>query len=94
MARWLDADADWKESFAFAPFRTRGDGPVLREKGTAIGLGKGALPIDLGPDFGALLGERCPFVFPASDRSLILACEEGAGDTPLATRATLRSASF
>ena len=42
----------------------------------------------------SLVGERCPVVLPTGERSLMLACEEGSGDTPLAARATLRVVTF
>jgi len=93
-ARWLDAGGGWNEAFAFGPFRTRGDGPVIREKSGALTLGKLALPFDLGNDVSSLVGERCPIVLPTGERSLLLACEEGSGDTPLAARATLRTVGF
>jgi len=90
-ARWLDGPMKgWRESFAFTPFRARGDGPVIREKGVPWLLSEGALPIDLSGDTASFVGERCPFVMPTGPRSVLLACEESSGDSPLAGRATVR----
>ncbi len=93
-ARGLDAMTSWAESFAFTPFRVRGEGPVVREKGVPLLLTPGALPVELGIDVSSYLGERCPFQLPAGPRALLLACEEGTGDTPLAARATARVLKF
>lgn len=92
--RNLDAGKGWSESFAFMPFHVRGEGPVLREKGVPKVLHAGALPVDLGGEVSAYLGDRCPFQLVAGPRSLLLACEEGSGDTPLAARATARVLRF
>ncbi len=90
-ARWLDsAVVGWREAFAYTPFRVRGDGPVVREKGAFVAMPEGALPIDLGVEAGSYLGGRCPFTMVAGPRTLLLACEEGAGDSPLAARVTTR----
>jgi len=94
-ARWLDGSVKgWRESFAFTPFKTKGDGPVLREKGVPTLLGAGSLPVELGAEVSAFLGDRCPFPMVAGPRTLLLACEEGSGDTPLAARATARVLHF
>lgn len=92
-ARWLDEGVGWKTSFAFNPFRTRGDGPAVRDK-TALVLPDAALPFDPGIDLGALVGARCPFSVATGPRSLLFACEEGTGATPLAARAVIRTATF
>ena len=89
--RWLEgAVRGWREGFAFSPYRLRGDGPIARDKGIPTLLTAGALPIDVGAEAAVYLGDRCPFVLPTSERSLLLMCEEGSGDTPLAARATAR----
>lgn len=94
--RMLDGASQkaWRDSFAFMPFRTKGDGPVLREKGVPIVLTGNALPLELSGEVASFLGDRCPFPLVAGPRSMLLACEEGSGDTPLAARATVRVLRF
>lgn len=90
-ARWLDAViTGWRDAFAYTPFRVRGDGPVVREKGAFLAMPAGALPVELGAEVASYLGGRCPFSMVTGPRTLLLACEEGAGDSPLAARVTTR----
>jgi len=90
-ARWLDGPVKgWRESFAYTPFRARGDGPILREKGVPSAISAGTLPFELSGEIASYLGERCPFAMPTGARSMLLACEEGSGESPLAARATVR----
>lgn len=90
-ARWVDASLKgWREGFAFMPYRVHGDGPIAREKGVPTLLTAGALPVDVTGEAAIYLGDRCPFLVPTGPRSLLLMCEEGSGDTPLAARATAR----
>lgn len=89
-ARWLDGPTGWREDFSFMPFRVRGDGPVVRDKNVAFVLPEAALPVDPGPEAAVFLGDRCPFVLPAGKRALLLVCEEGSGEAPLAARVTGR----
>jgi hypothetical protein len=94
-ARWLDEPVtSWRESFAFMPFRLKGDGPIVREKGVPTLLAAGTLPVELGGEVSAFLGDRCSYQMVAGPRSLLLVCEEGSGDTPLAARATARVLRF
>jgi hypothetical protein len=101
-ARWLDEGPTWRTSFAFNPFRMRGDGPAVRDgtlagaksAGGALVLPDAALPFDPGVDMGALVGARCPFAVTTGARAMLLACEEGTGATPLAARAVIRTATF
>ncbi|MGZ3450300.1 MAG: hypothetical protein ACXVEF_11935 [Polyangiales bacterium] len=95
-ARWLDSPSvkGWRDAFAYMPFRVKGDGPVIREKGSQWALPEGTLPIDLGPEITPYLGDRCPWVLPTGARSLLLVCEEGAGESPLAARVTTRTVRF
>jgi hypothetical protein len=92
-ARWLDEGPTWRTSFAFNPFRARGDGPTVRDK-TALVLPDAALPFDPGIDLGAWIGARCPFAVATGSRSMLFACEEGTGATPLAARAVIHTATF
>jgi len=93
--RWLDGSVKgWRESFAFMPFQAKGDGPALREKGVPTLIGPGSLPVELDGAVSAFLGDRCPFQLVSGQRALLLACEEGSDDSPLATRATARVLRF
>ncbi len=92
--RWLDGTVSgWRESFAYQPFRLRGDGPVLREQSSFWVVPQGALPVDLGA-VAAYVGERCPYAIATGPRTLLVACEEAAADSPLAARVTTRLVSF
>jgi hypothetical protein len=95
-ARWLDSTSikGWRDAFAYMPWRVKGDGPVIREKGTSWTLGEGTLPVDLGAEVAPYVGERCPYVLPTGARSLLLVCEESATDSPLAARVTTRTLRF
>jgi hypothetical protein len=91
-ARWLDGSIKgWRESFDFMFYRTRGDGPVGRDKAGPMLMTAGALPAVITGDAASFLGDRCPFVMPTGPRSVLLACEEGSGDSPLAARVTART---
>lgn len=91
-ARWLDGPLrGWREAFELMPFRIRGDGPIGREKGLPTLLVAGALPVAIAGEAAAYLGERCPFALPTGARALLLACEEGIGEAPLAARVTART---
>ncbi|MBI2393031.1 MAG: hypothetical protein HYV09_25835 [Deltaproteobacteria bacterium] len=93
--RWLDGPTKgWRESFDYTPFRVRGDGPIVRDKGVPLVFPSGALPFALTGDAASFLGDRCPFVMVTGKRSLLLACEEGSGSAPLAARATTRVLRF
>lgn len=89
-ARWFEGAVGWREAFAYSPFRVRGDGPAVREK-SALLLSRGALPFELPSEPAALVGERCPYALPTGPRALLLICEEGSGDAPLAARVTART---
>lgn len=94
-ARWLDGPAkSWRESFDYTPFRARGDGPIVREKGVPLLFPSGALPFSITGEAASFLGDRCPYVMVTGRRSLLLACEEGSGSSPLAARATTRVLRF
>lgn len=94
-ARWLDGPAfGWREGFAFMPFRARGDGPLLREKGAAFVIPPGALPVALGEEISSAADGRCPFALPAGPRALLMVCEEGAADAPLSARVGTRVVEF
>jgi len=94
-AHWLDGPVKgWRESFSYTPFRARGDGPIVREKGVPWAMGEGVQPIQFTGESAAFVSERCPFVMPTGPRSMLLACEEGAEDSPLAARATVRTLKF
>ncbi|MEO7094744.1 MAG: hypothetical protein ABI175_15915, partial [Polyangiales bacterium] len=94
VAKWLDLGSGWRESFAYNPFRARGDGPVIRNGAGGLLLPTTALPFELGGEVAALVGDRCPFTLPSGPRSLLFACEEGTGETPLAARAVTRVVTF
>lgn len=90
-ARWLDGPIKgWRESFDFMSYRTRGDGPVSRDKLGPMLMTAGTTPTVITGEASSFLGDRCPFAMPTGPRSMLLACEEGSGDAPLAARVTAR----
>jgi hypothetical protein len=95
-ARWLDSTSitGWRDAFAYLPWRVKGDGPVIREKGTQWALPEGTLPVDLGAEATPYVGERCPYVLPSGARSLLLVCEESSEGSPLAARVSTRTLQF
>lgn len=92
-ARWLESTSitGWRDAFAYMPWRVKGDGPVVREKGTQWALPEGTLPVDLGSEIAPYVGDRCPYVLPTGARSLLLVCEESAEGSPLAARVSTRT---
>ncbi|MBK7398120.1 MAG: hypothetical protein IPJ34_17930 [Myxococcales bacterium] len=92
-ARWLDGDASWRDTYAYLPFRKAGDGPLLRAGGKTMLLPVRAAPLELPPE-AAAIAARCAYALPTGPRSLLLVCEEGSGDSPLASRVTVRTLAF
>lgn len=92
-ARWFDGDASWRDTYAYLPFRKAGDGPLLRHGGKTMVLPVRAAPLEL-PDEVATAVGRCAYALPTGPRSLLLVCEEGSGDSPLASRVTVRTLAF
>jgi hypothetical protein len=90
-AHFLDEGGPWREGFAFVPFRKAGDGPLLRNGSSLAVLPAGALPFDATAALGALF-EHCPMIAPTGPRALLMLCEEGTADAPLAARVTVRTA--
>jgi hypothetical protein len=63
--------------------------------GAALALpGTPAAPVEVGGDVAATANDHCPWVLPSGARSALMVCEEGSGDSPLASRVTLRSLSL
>lgn len=92
-AQWLDLGGGFQTSFAYSPFRLRGDGPLVRDK-TALILPAGALPFSLEGDAAALVGERCPHSLVMGPRRIVFVCQEGSGSSPLAARVTTHALTF
>ncbi len=92
-ARWLDGDGSWRDSYAFLPFRKAGEGPLMRAGGKTQLMPLRAAPLELAPDVANVVG-RCPYALPAGPRAVLLVCEEGSGDSPLASRIMTRVLSF
>ncbi len=89
-ARWFEGAVGWREGFAFTPFRSRGDGPAVRDKSVLL-LPRGALPVELPKEAAGFVGDRCRYGLPSGPRAMLLVCEEGSGDAPLAARVTART---
>lgn len=95
--RWLELGGAWRQASAYNAFRVAGDGPITRDpkSGSILALpGLAAAPVELPGDAGVAASDRCPYVLPTGPRAALLVCEEGAGDSPLASRITLRTLSL
>jgi hypothetical protein len=96
-ARWLDVGGPWKQAATLNAFRTQGDGPIVRDPKTGAALalaGVPSAPVEIAGDVAAAASDHCPWVLPSGPRSALMVCEEGSGDSPLASRVTLRSLSL
>jgi hypothetical protein len=96
-ARWLDLGGPWRQAAGYNAYRVAGDGPIARDPKTSAVLalpGVAAPPVELAGDVGAATTDRCPYVLPTGPRAALMVCEEGAGDSPLASRITLRTLSL